>query len=60
MLLGTITPQQHAGGHASGFEHIDPARGQETAHENWHRHENSVCCPSGKAVSVRWWRRRHP
>lgn len=54
MLLGTATPQQYAGGHASGFERLDLARGQVTAHENWHRHEDSVCCPSGKAVTV--WR----
>ncbi len=64
-MLGTVTPQQYAGGHASGFERIDLAHGQVTAHENWHRHEHSVCCPSGKAVTVRWvattapWRRGH-
>ncbi|MEU5168713.1 hypothetical protein [Streptomyces mutomycini] len=53
LLLGTVTPQQYAGGHATGFERIDLTRGQVTAHENWHRHEDSVCCPSG-AVTV--WR----
>ncbi|MYQ40093.1 hypothetical protein B046DRAFT_01114 [Streptomyces sp. LamerLS-316] len=52
--MGTVTLQQYAGGHASGFEHIDLARGQVTAHENWHRHEASACCTSGKAVTV--WR----
>jgi hypothetical protein len=54
VLLGTVTPQQYAGGHAGGFERLDLARGQVTAHENRHRHEDSVCCPSGKAVTV--WR----
>lgn len=38
-------------GHASGFERIGLAHGQVTAHENWHRYEDSVCCPSGKAPS---------
>ncbi|MET8566921.1 hypothetical protein [Streptomyces sp. NPDC004783] len=53
-LLGTITPQQYAGGQASSFESIDLARGRVTAHESWHRQADGVCCPSGKAVTV--WR----
>ncbi|MEU9063485.1 hypothetical protein AB0D13_32635 [Streptomyces sp. NPDC048430] len=42
LLLGTVTPQQYAGGQASGFERIDLARGRVTAHESWHRHEDGV------------------
>ncbi len=53
-LVGTITPQQYEGGHASGFDGIELASGRVTAEETWHREMDPTCCPSGKAVTV--WR----
>ncbi|GGV56899.1 hypothetical protein GCM10010294_03040 [Streptomyces griseoloalbus] len=51
-LVGTITPQQYLGGHASAFDGIELDSGRVTAHESWHRKNDPTCCPSGKAVTT--------